>query len=229
MTDQLLRDRMDRAVAGIRPTSRLDEILAGPRGGTVPSPKPSRQTPRRTTLMAVAAALVLLAAFAAGWLVRNAGRDTTHLEIAPVTTTGVGSTTTSDGPRLGSRASVLTSTLPTGMRLIDERPSTGESGFGATLRFAREEGPLNGDGPYLVLTVTNASDYGTQWADRVTGDVAGRIAGHDAYRTTSGPALGSGWTGLAWANGPDEVVEIQSKGIDDDTVLDIARSVRVQP
>lgn len=229
MTDQLLRDRMDRAVAGIRPTSRLDEIVAGPRGGTVPPPLPPRQPPKRITLIAIAAALVLLAAFTAGWLVRSAERDTTRLEIAPVTTTGVGSTTTSDGPRLGSQVTVLASTLPPGMRLIDETPTASDDGFGATLRFARAAGSWTGDGPYLRLSVAHAAGYGTQWAARTTSEPVARIDGHDAYRTTSGPGLDAGWTELAWATGPDELIQIQSKGIDDETVLAIARSVQVQP
>lgn len=229
MNDQLLRDRLHGAVTDIRPTSRLDEILAGPPGATVPSPLAPRQPPKRITLMAIAAALVLLAAFAAGWLARSAERETTRLENAPATTTAVGSTAASDGPRLGARLTVLASTLPAGVRLVDETlPSPGD-GFGATLRLAAEDGTFTGDGPYLRITLSEADGIGTQWAGRSTGEPFVDVDGRNATRATSGPGIEPGWSSLTWASGPDEVIEVQSKGVDDETVLAIARSVRIQP
>lgn len=229
MSDSLLRDRMHEAVSDIRATSRLDEILAGPPGGTVPSPLPPGQPPKRITLIAIAAALVLLAAFAAGWLVRSADHGTTRLDITPVSTTAVGSTTASDGERFGSQLSVLASTLPPGLQVIDETPSETAAGFGATLRLAAEEGTFTGAGPYLRITVTHAPGYGTQWAATTSGDPEAQVNGHDARRATDAPGLAPGWTSLVWATGPDEVLDIRSKGVDDETVLAIARSVRVQP
>ncbi|HWJ63862.1 MAG TPA: hypothetical protein VNS19_17940 [Acidimicrobiales bacterium] len=229
MIEQLLRDRMEAAVTDIRPASRLDEILAGPPGGTVPPPSPSRQPPRRITLLAVAAALVAVAAFTAGWLVRSADRDTTRIENQPATTTAAGSTSTAERARVGTQLTVLTSTLPKGVRLIDETPTSGGDGFSTTLRFAAEPGTFTGSGPYLRISVTHADGFATQWAERSTGDPVAQVQGHDAWRSDDGPGIQPGWTSLSWATGPDELVEIQSKGVADDTVLAIARSVQIHP
>lgn len=229
MNDQLLRERLDGAVAGIRTTSRLDEILAGPPGGTVPSPSPSRQPPRRITLIAAAAALIALAAFAAGWAVRSADDGTTRLEIQPVTTTA-GSTTAADGARIGDHLTLSRDALPPDLQLVDETFEASADAFTASVRLAPDdEQRWTGDGPYVRVNVAHAPAFGTQWKASTTGEPTAPVSGHAAFRTAAPVGLGAGWVSLGWATGPDEVIEVQAKGVDDATLAAIARSVQINP
>lgn len=229
MNEQLLRTRLDGAVADIRPTSRLDEILARPAGGRAEPPPPPKPDRRRATWLAAAAIVVLLAALAAVLVVRTGDDRTTRLQPQPV------ATTLPSGTRIGSRLSVLASSLPPGMRVIDESPEVDGADAARFSRYAQEPGLWTGEGPYLRVSALHGLEYADYWATTERGELVGQVQGHDAYRVTGAPGQptsGEGtnpWKTLTWATGPDEVIEIQSKGLDDATVLAIAQTVAVEP
>lgn len=227
MNDPFLRERMEGAVAGIRPASRLDQILAGPRA--VP-PKAAPEPPSRALLLAVAAAIAVIAGVTVALVMGNAGQEPSRLDVVPASTT---TTVPADGARLGERVSILAATLPPGMRLIDETPRSANVDATRFTRFAVDDGRWNGDGPYLRISVIRGSGYEAYWRDSDRGAPFARVGGADVYRLVGQPGLPAesteGWVTYSWATGPDELVEMQAKGIDDDTVLAIADSVVVEP
>ena len=226
MNEQLLRDRMRGATAGIHPASRLDEILAGHPQAIEPLPPVPRRPTRRGAVIALAAAVILLVALGAV-LARRSDTGTTHLDSDPVTTTVAGEPP--DG-RIGQRISIEAATLPAGMQLIDESPRTDDPELRRFIRFARDEGTWEGPGPYLRINVDRGADYGTQWVASAEGDPMAQVGGHDVYRITDPVRTGGAdWVIYGWATGTDEVVEVQVKGIDEATALAIANTVAVAP
>jgi hypothetical protein len=138
MNEDVLRQRLEAAVADVHPTPRLDEVIAG-----------RRRPGRGPQVLAVAAVVLVLGAFAVV-IASRTDRTPTTVTNQPSTTSTAPTTTR---PSLGDAVAVPKDLLPAGFVLVDERRETAQIGEDrwpyAVLYFAASPEDYDAGGPAI--------------------------------------------------------------------------------
>lgn len=225
MNEEELRSRLHAAVGDIKPRNRFDDLMV------------RRQDGRHRGLSVLAVAAVVLVALAIVAIVNRGHAPQSVITINPDQTT-----TSAPGPdgRIGKQITISESSLPVGVHLLDELPRRTEADQTIVARYAEDDRIWNADGPYLRIVVDRGDGIGTTWQSINRGQPDYQVSGQAAYLTTDAatdPAttrppgnlseLDNAWVTLEWSTGPNELVRIQAKGIEIDTLRAIADTVRI--
>lgn len=217
--EQLLRRRLQVAVADVRPPSRLDEIVGG---------APKRPPRRAQQVLAVAAVVLVLAAIAA-IVATTADRDEAVTTDEPTTTT-----TTDAGPQretLGASVSVPADLLPAGFVLVSEVEGTAEIADDTVTytvaTFGRSAADVEAGGPALRVAVlpqrlwVNDLELAVEalgadppaLGDTLRIDAPWTPAGTDELLGSDGE-----WARIGRATAPDVLLLVDGRGVDDPTL-----------
>lgn len=223
MNEEELRTRLEAAVSDVRPHDRFDELMA------------RRPSHRNRGRIVVGIAAALLAVLATALVVRHGSSPQSVITVDPTETT---TTTPGGGDRIGTEITIAESALPAGLHLLDELPRRSGADQTIVARYAEDDRLWNGDGPYVRIVVDRGTGIGTTWQEANRGQPDYQVSGEAAYLstdTTTDPqitsppgnlsGLSNAWVTLEWSTGPDELVRVQAKGLDIETVRAIADSV----
>lgn len=214
--ERLLRQRLEVAVADVRPPSRLHEIVGE---------QPGRSPRRGQQLLAVAAVVLVLAAIAV-LVASNVDPDDAVTTDQPSTTT-----TIDRRPTVGEAVQVPVEVLPAGFELIDEVAAEAEIADDAwpysVLTFAASPESLEAGGPAVRIAVLPLQLWVSDLRAHVesfTGErpELGDIVTVDPPWTPSGAdellAPADGWVRLARTAAPDVLLLVDGRSIDQPTL-----------
>lgn len=230
MNEQLLRERLHAATADIHPVPRLDEILAAP----------GRSPRRGPAVLAIAAALLVVAAVAAVLALRPAS-DPSVVTDQPSTTTT--SAVVDDRPAAGDAARVPIELLPAGFELIDETEGRAEFPSGSrtytVLRFAESASSYDAGDPALRVAVLPTRVWVSEMASAVAAlerpaPQPGEIVRLDAPWLPTGtadllPVDDGPWLHYSRSIGPDLLLLVSGRDLDDDTLEAIVAQATTSP